>query len=316
VTENAGTARVRAARPPRLSPRTTPSGSRRRSVQVTRALGLPLLLAGVVTAAAPGFATVQRGDTLSHIAKRHGISIAELQRINELGNSTRIYAGQELRVSGSGGGSSSGGGNRHRIARGDTLSGIAARYGLSQRALAAANDLAPTSTIYAGSTLVIPGGSGSSGSGSSSSGSGGSGSASPSRPSSGSVSRAEVQQIIRDTARRYGVDASLALAIADQESGFQQGAVSSANAIGVMQVLPTTVDWMESVVGHDLNPYDVRDNVEAGVALLKVLRSQVGVEDTIAAYYQGLRAVREDGWYRETEIYVANVLALRDRRYR
>lgn len=316
MTENAGSAPVRAACPPRLTAATTPGGCRRRSVQVTRALGLPLLLAAVVTAAAPGFVTVQRGDTLSHIAKRHGISISELQRINELGNSTRIYAGQQLRVGASGGGSSAGGGNRHRIVRGDTLSGIAARYGVSQRALAAANDLAPTSTIYAGSTLVIPGGSGSSASGSSSSGSGGSGAASRSRPSSGSISRDEVRQIIRDTARRYGVDPSLALAIADQESGFRQGVVSSANAIGVMQVLPTTVDWMESVVGHDLDPYDVRDNVEAGVALLKVLRSQVGVEDTIAAYYQGLRAVREDGWYRETEVYVANVLALRDRRYR
>ena len=314
MTENAGTAPVHAARPPRLSPATPPGGSRRRSVQVTRALGLPLLLAAVVTAAAPGFVTVQRGDTLSHIAKRHGISISELQRINELGNSTRIYAGQELRVSGSRGGNSTSGGNRHRIARGDTLSGIAARYGVSQRALAAANDLAPTSTIYAGSTLVIPGGGSSSASGSSSSGSGAS--ASRSRRSSGDVSRAEVQQIIRDTARRYGVDPSLALAIAHQESGFRQGVVSSANAIGVMQVLPTTVDWMESVVGRDLDPYDVRDNVEAGVALLKVLRSQVGVRDTIAAYYQGLRAVREHGWYGETEVYVANVVALRDRHYR
>lgn len=315
MTENAGTAPVRAARPRRLAPPTPPGGSRGRSVQVTRALGLPLLLAAVVTAAAPGFITVQRGDTLSHLAKRHGISISELQRINELGNSTRIYAGQQLRVGGSGGGSSRSAGNRHRIARGDTLSAIAARYGVSQRSLAAANDLAPTSTIYAGSTLVIPSGGSSSASGSSS-GSGGSASASRSRPSSGNVSRAEVQQIIRDTARRYGVDPSLALAIAHQESGFRQGVVSSANAIGVMQVLPTTVDWMESVVGHDLDPYDVRDNVEAGVALLKVLRSQVGVQHTIAAYYQGLRAVREHGWYGETEVYVASVLALRDRHYR
>lgn len=310
MTENVGTAPARAARPPRLSPSRSPGSPRRRAVQVTRALGLPVLLAAVVTAAAPGFIQVERGDTLSHIAQRHGISIAELQRINDLGNSTRIYAGQELRVSRSGGGSSATGGNRHRIARGDTLSGIAARYGVGLRALAAANDLAPSSTIYAGSTLVIPGGSGSA-----SGGSGSSSAASRTRPSSGSVSRAEVRSIIRDTARRYGVDPSLALAIADQESGFQQHVVSHANAIGVMQVLPSTVEWMESVVDKDLDPYDVHDNVEAGVALLKVLRSQVGVEDTIAAYYQGLRAVREHGWYGETRAYVANVRALQTRRY-
>lgn len=307
MTENVGTAPARAARPPRLSPSRSSGSPRRRAAQVTRALGLPVLLAAVVTAAAPGFIQVERGDTLSHIARRHGISVAELQRINDLGNSTRIYAGQELRVSRSGGGSPATGGNRHRIARGDTLSGIAARYGVSLRALAAANDLAPGSTIYAGSTLLVPGGSGS--------GSGGSGAAPRTRPSSGSVSRAEVQQIVRDTARRYGVDPSLALAIADQESGFRQHVVSHANAIGVMQVLPSTVEWMESVVDKDLDPYDVHDNVETGVALLKVLRSQVGVEDTIAAYYQGLRAVREHGWYGETRTYVANVRALQARHY-
>ncbi len=320
MTDTAGTAHTRAStrvsRPPRLSATTCGTGpdagrasGRRRFPQVTRSLGLPVLLAVAVTAAAPGFVDVRAGDTLSHIAQRNGITVAELQRINGMGASTRIFAGQELRVSGSGGasgdsssGSSRGSGKRHRIAQGETLSGIAAQYGLSRQALASANGLS-SSTIYAGRTLVIPSGSGG--------GSEGSGTATRSRRSStSSVSRAEVRQIIRDTARRYGVDPSLALAIADQESGFQQNVVSSANAIGVMQVLPSTVDWMERVVGRDLDAYDVRDNVTAGVALLKVLRSQANVEDTIAAYYQGLRAVREHGWYEETKSYVANVRAL------
>ncbi len=127
------------------------------------------------------------------------------------------------------------------------------------------------------------------------------------------MSRSQVRDVIRQTAAEYGVDPSLALAIAHQESGFQQGVVSHADAIGVMQVLPTTVDWMERVVGRDLDPHDVRDNVETGVALLKVLRDQASVEDTIAAYYQGLRAVQEDGWYDETKPYVANVRALQQR---
>ena len=266
-----------------------------------RALGLPVLLGAAVTAAAPGLITVQSGDTLSHIAARHGITVEELQRINELGSSTMIYAGQQLQVGAASAWAAGSSGGDHTIASGETLSGIAGRYGISQDDLAAANGLTVDSIIYAGRTLDIPGG-------------GGGEVAAPSRSTSSTSSpdREEVREIIRDTASEYGVDPSLALAIAHQESGFQQDVVSSADAIGVMQVLPTTVDWMEAVVGHDLDPYDVHDNVETGVALLSVLRDQVGVEDTIAAYYQGLGAVQRVGWYDETYPYVANVRALQE----
>lgn len=309
---DAGTARTRAARPPRLRTTGSPRPTRRGVARTAGALALPVLLAATVTAAAPGFVTVAPGDTLSHIAARHGVSVADLQRINGLGNSTRILAGQDLRVDGPTAAAPRGGHatGTHRIAAGETLSHIALRYGVSQRALASANGLGPGAVIYAGRTLVVPGAAAAAPAAS----------PAPARAARGgspatSASRAEVRQIIRDTAARFGVDPSLPLAIAHQESGFQQGLVSHADAIGVMQVLPTTVEWMEQVVGRDLDPYDVRDNVTAGVALIKVLRSQASVDDTIAAYYQGLRAVREHGWYGETRQYVANVRALQRRHY-
>ena len=53
-------------------------------------------------------------------------------------------------------------------------------------------------------------------------------------------SRAEMKAIVADTARRMGVSPSLALAFAYQESGFDQRAVSPANAIGTMQVIPSS----------------------------------------------------------------------------
>ncbi|MFP5380400.1 MAG: transglycosylase SLT domain-containing protein, partial [Vicinamibacteria bacterium] len=52
--------------------------------------------------------------------------------------------------------------------------------------------------------------------------------------------RAVVRQVIVEEARRFGVPPAFALAVAWQESGWQQGVVSSAGAIGVMQLLPTT----------------------------------------------------------------------------
>jgi N-acetylmuramoyl-L-alanine amidase len=321
------------ARPPRLIP--TTSGSRRRcwhpTARVTRRALAPLALAAVVTASAPGLVTVQSGDTLSGIAAAHGLSVAQLRELNGLpGSSSLIYAGQTLTVSGgsSSGGSGSGGssaGGSHSVSPGETLSGIAARYGVSQSAIAQANGLDGAGTVYAGRSLVIPGaggGASSSSSGTSSSGgpsSGGGGSAVTSSTAQNreilrarpAPDRGQVQSMIRAAAQRRGVDPALALAVAHQESGFQHRIVSPANAVGVMQVLPGTAEWMSNVVGRQLDPLDLADNIEAGVALLRVLRDQVDVETAVAAYYQGLRGVRQNGVYAETRQYVANVMALR-----
>lgn len=127
-------------------------------------------------------------------------------------------------------------------------------------------------------------------------------------------SRATVRSVITRTARRHGVDPELALAISWQESGWQMHHVSWASAIGAMQVLPATGTWMSLYAGRPLRLTTLSDNVLAGVLLLGVLddntRSQT---HQIAAYYQGLGAVREHGLYRETRTYVANVRAIKKR---
>lgn len=127
-------------------------------------------------------------------------------------------------------------------------------------------------------------------------------------------SRATVRKAIVRTARAHGVDPELALAISWQESGWQMHHVSWASAIGAMQVLPTTGTWMSLYAGRPLELTRLRDNVLAGVLLLKVLDDNTGTQrHQIAAYYQGLGAVREHGLYRETERYVANVQYLKRR---
>jgi soluble lytic murein transglycosylase-like protein len=126
-------------------------------------------------------------------------------------------------------------------------------------------------------------------------------------------SRSQVRAIIEATCRRYGVDPQLALAVSWQEAGWQQHHVSSANAIGAMQIIPTTGDWMSGVLGRELDLLDVRDNITAGVVLLKVLTDAAPLRQAVAGYYQGLAGVREHGMYDDTKQYVANVLYLKQR---
>ena len=127
-------------------------------------------------------------------------------------------------------------------------------------------------------------------------------------------SRHRVRAAIVRASRRQGVDPQLSLAVSWQESGWQMDQVSSAGAIGAMQVLRPTVQWMELYAGRDLRARRLRDNVETGVTLLDVLAAEtVSRARQVGAYYQGLGAVRRHGLYDETRAYVDNVLAIRHR---
>ncbi len=84
--------------------------------------------------------------------------------------------------------------------------------------------------------------------------------------------RTQMHNLVIDTARRMGVDPALAQAIAYQESGFNQRAVSPANAMGCMQVIPSSGEWASDLVGRDLNLLIAQDNVTAGVAILHQLQ--------------------------------------------
>ncbi|MEX2644865.1 MAG: peptidoglycan-binding protein [Gaiellaceae bacterium] len=136
----------------------------------------------------------------------------------------------------------------------------------------------------------------------------------PSRSTTG-VAPSSVRALVDRTARRYGVDPSLARALAWMESGYQTDLTSSAGAWGVMQLIPATWDFVETVLlGRDV-PRTAAGNVEAGVVLLRHLLRRFGGDErlALAAWYQGEHAVRKHGVYRESEQFVASVLALRRR---
>jgi hypothetical protein len=128
-----------------------------------------------------------------------------------------------------------------------------------------------------------------------------------SRPRAGHPSRATVRDAVIRTARHYGVRQRLALAIAWQESGWQQHVRSPAGAVGAMQVMPGTGRWISSLVGRKLHLRRLHDNVVAGVVLFKLLREDHGVKRSLAGYYQGLGSVHAHGYYPSTRRYIRAV---------
>jgi hypothetical protein len=77
-----------------------------------------------------------------------------------------------------------------------------------------------------------------------------------------------------------------------------------------MQVMPDTGRWMRWYAGRPLRLRDTHDNVLAGMLTLRTLRSWTRHDNNaIAAYYQGLGAVRKHGYFRDTKHYVRSVRA-------
>jgi LysM repeat protein len=285
-------------------------------MQRSRTIGLLVLLAAVLTAGAPSVIRIHRGDTLSEIATRYGTTVSALQRANHLKNTT-IYAGELLRIPGQNVRTTPARTvNRVYVVReGDNLTRLGRTLGHSVAWLKARNHLRG-STIVIGQQLVY-------------------GvtvaaeAASAPTPVRGDVvssaayhrsllrsrtmpARAHVRDLIRASARRHGVPASLALALSYQESGFQQRVVSPVDAIGVMQVLPSTGRSLGRMHGRSYDLLRVEDNVEAGVTLIAdLLRATGSVERALAGYYQGLGSVSRIGLLPQTKGYIRNILLLR-----
>ncbi|WP_314192598.1 LysM peptidoglycan-binding domain-containing protein [uncultured Arthrobacter sp.] len=292
------------------------------------------------TAAAPASTaartyTVKSGDTLGGIAGRHGVRLSQVLSWNGLKVTSIIYPGQKIRlgagtaVAAAPARSAAPAATRsasYVIKSGDTLSGIAARHGVKLADILSANRLKVTSIIYPGQKLAIPGKAAVQPASS----------VTPLVPSSflgytypaavvSSANKnkallnaspvpslAQMQSIVADTARRMGVDPALAQAFAYQESGFNQRAVSPANAIGTMQVIPSSGEWASDLVGRKLNLLDPYDNATAGVAIIRqLIRTSKSLDYAIAGYYQGQYSVNKHGMYTDTKRYVAAIKAHR-----
>ncbi len=283
--------------------------------------------------------TVKSGDTLGAIASRNGVSLQSILTANKLSMTSIIRPGQVLSLTGTVSAQATPptaqsapapapapAAGSYTVKAGDTLGAIASRNGVRLTDLLAANRMSTSTVIYPGQKLALAG-------------QGGAPAPAPTPagdlvPSTflgyqypdrvvadanankalltavSAPSPAEMRQIVADTARSMGVDPSLALAFALQESSFNQRAVSPANAIGTMQVIPSSGQWASDLVGRTLNLLDPYDNVTAGVAIIRSLvRTSPSLDIAIASYYQGQHSVQNRGMFEDTKRYVAAIKA-------
>src|SRR3954471_8394658 len=289
-------------------------------------ISLTFFVAAVSPAAAAVPHVVQPGETLWTIASANNFTTRAFAAANGLSENSPVIVGSTLKVpsvaeaAAARGAAPAATGSApvaaaapkplggYIVQPGDTLSGLAARAGVSVQQMAFMNGLSPDGVLIAGTALKLPTGAPVPTT-----------TAAPSRvvpappaPTPGRVSAADIAMV----ASRNGVPAPLASAIAWQESGFNNAMVSSANARGVMQVLPGTWDWVQKNLAlRQLDPANPIDNVGAGVLYLGRLLRESGGDPAMAAagYYQGLASVRRIGMLPETKQYVDNVLALRGR---
>lgn len=213
---------------------------------------------------------VRPGETLSEIAARYRTTVSALVEANDLTDADFIVAGQHLRVRTPA--------TRHRVRAGETLSGIAARFGTTATRLARANDIANPDYIVPGQSIEVPGGLPVPAATS----------VTPATPPA--VPVAVVEESLERQSAAHGVRTSLVKAVAMKESAWRQDAVSSAGAVGVMQVMPDTADFVNEVLdpGPELDLRNADDNVHLGVMYLDHMLGQMPTEkDALAAYYSG-----------------------------
>ena len=212
----------------------------------------------------------------------------------------------------------------YTVAKGDTLSLIATRTGVALDALVKANGIKDPNRVRIGTVLQVPSGA---------------------VPNVGVATRRNVRTkpatakpprkvsprlpaALRQSpdrlalwghfdaaARTYDVPADLLKAMTWQESGWQNDMVSSTKAVGIGQLMPDTVDFVNEILLRRArrDPGIPEDNIAMSARFLRYLLDQNkgDVSKALASYYQGLASVRRQGPLPETRTYVAAVVAQR-----
>ena len=266
--------------------------------------------------AGPRFTTVevQPGETLSALATRYGTTTAALAAANGISNPNQIQAGTVLQLPVTASSSPAGGGGAVMtvgtvtVPAGATLTSLAAQYGTTPAALAAANSITDPNVVFAGMQLTLP-----------------PGVVVPGAPGVSAPvatgdyptallsfpSRLALQPDFVQSATASGVPVALLEALCWWESGWQTTAVSAAGAIGVCQIEPTTAAFVSSsILQEPLDPRTAADNIALCAAYLRYLLNRTGgnASQALAGYYQGLSSIAQSGTLPATQAYVKGIL--------
>jgi soluble lytic murein transglycosylase len=128
--------------------------------------------------------------------------------------------------------------------------------------------------------------------------------------------REYLRPILIRYAQENGLPGDLLMALAWVESSWRRSVVSDVGAIGVMQLMPRTVEYVsKKLLGlrSNLDPRNPTSNVRMGAKYFRHLldQNQGNVRRALIAYNQGLTSLRMNGAYGMAERYADRVLALR-----
>jgi N-acetylmuramoyl-L-alanine amidase len=276
-----------------------------KSLRYAAALGVAVVALALVGGGGPARADenarnhqVMSGDNLWKIADAYDVSVDQLVKLNDIKFPDLVLPGQVIKLPG---GPPTPGTIEYEVKAGETLSHVAIWFDVSVESLKEVNQISEVRHIRPGQKLKIPGAK-----------------LPPSEPEAQAVRRPlvdpELDRTIEAAAAEFGLNPRMVKAVAWVESGWQQHAVSPAGAMGIMQVTPTTAQWLEqSVFGFQLNEdVSVHDNIKMGTRYLRLLLEATrGDEDlAIASYYQGYGITAAGNLYEETKVYVAAVRAV------
>jgi soluble lytic murein transglycosylase-like protein len=141
----------------------------------------------------------------------------------------------------------------------------------------------------------------------------------PSHPVSDALVPADreyLRPILVRYAEQNGLPADLVMAMAWVESSWRPSVVSDVGAVGVMQLMPDTVDFVSKKLfglHSDLNPKNATSNIQMGTAFFRHLLDQNhgNIRQALIAYNQGITSLKAQGSYAAAERYADRVLALR-----
>jgi murein DD-endopeptidase MepM/ murein hydrolase activator NlpD len=258
----------------------------------TRLLAVAVGLAAVVGVGPASYANsspvyvVRPGDTLWHIASEDGITVSQLATANGLSPNGILQIGTQLTIPPASAPSSPAAAPATPAAAGVTA---APAVVTTAATTSSGSGFCSTFTPEGGPEGVLP------------------------TLLTESPDRLALVPLFDEWAEHYGIPASLVEAIAWQESGWQQDVVSSAQAVGVGQLIPSTAEFVQNdLVGESLDITSVSDNIRMSAAFLAYLDNQEGGNlcQTIAAYYEGPLNLATYGVFAMTEPYVESVEAL------